>query len=246
MTFSFRDWIQPVIVRLSTLVLLVVSGLAMPAQSADPDFQLWSPIQLIHPIDERWEASMQIEPRLQSDISKFSQLVYKPAVNYHFSKTFAFSAGYKYIDKYHEANEQDLWQETHCNKKFEDLVTGFQIRLEERFIDDLGGVIPRLRFLQHLSYPIGESQSYVTGFGAIRINLDDKGAGPVSGFEQSRVYAALGRHFGDYVQFECGYLWRYEEERSGIDLNDHAIHFQLLLNTKRKRTRKPRVRDRYR
>jgi hypothetical protein len=84
------------------------------------------------------------------------------------------------------------------------------------------------------------------GFGAVRFNLDNKGEGPVSGFEQSRIYAALGRHFGDHVQFECGYLWRYEEERDGDDRSDHAIHFQLLINTKAKWIKKPTVRDRYR
>jgi hypothetical protein len=246
MTLSFQDRIQPMILRLSALVVLLVSGLTMPALAADPDLQLWIPIQLIHPVDEHWELSMQVEPRLESDISEFSELVYKPAINYHFNEAFAFSVGYKYIDKYRKADEQDLWQETHCNKKIDDLVTGFQVRLEERFIDDIGGVIPRLRLLQHLSHPLGESPNYLTGFGAVRFNLDDKGTGPVSGFEQSRVYAALGRHFGDRVQFECGYLWRYEEERSGFDLNDHAIHFQLLINTKRKRVKKPSVRDRYR
>jgi hypothetical protein len=189
---------------------------------------------------------MQIEPRLKDDISEFSQLVYKPALNYHFNSTWAFSTGYKYIDKYREANENDIWQEGHFNKTFGDLVTGFQVRLEERFIDDMDGVIPRLRFLQHLSHPLGNSPFYLTGFGAIRFNLDDKGQGPVSGFEQSRIYAAVGRHFGDNIQFEAGYLWRYEEERSGNDLNDHAVHFQLVLNTKAKRVRKPQSRDRYR
>ena len=159
---------------------------------------------------------MQIEPRLQNDISDFSQLVYKPAVNYHFNRTFAFSAGYKFIDKYHQANEHDLWQETHCNKKFGDLATGFQIRLEERFIDDIGGVIPRLRLLQHLSHPLGQSPNYVTGFGAIRLNLDNKGKGPVSGFEQSRIYAALGK---PEEAFEAN-LRRLEADPSVLDRLD--------------------------
>jgi hypothetical protein len=173
-------------------------------------------------------------------------LVCKPAINFHFNETWAFSNGYKYIDKHHGSNEQDIWQECHYNKTFDDLVTGFQVRLEERFIDDLSGVIPRLRLLQHVSHPIGDTPLYLTGFGAVRFNLDDKGEGPVSGFEQSRLYAALGRHIGNQTLFEVGYLWRYEEERDGDDANDHVIHFQLVLNTKAKRTKKPATRDRYR
>jgi hypothetical protein len=221
-------------------------GVLPDADSAEPDLQLWFPAQFIHPCSENLSISLQIEPRLRDDISEFSQLVYKPALNYHFNDNWALSAGYKYIDKHDASNEQDFWQESHYNKKFGDLVTGFQVRLEERFIDDINGVIPRLRLLQHLSHPIGDTPSYLTGFGAIRFNLDDKGQGPVSGFEQSRIYAAVGRHFGDNIQFEAGYLWRYEEERSGEDLNDHAVHFQLVVNTRAKQVKKPHHRDRYR
>jgi hypothetical protein len=126
------------------------------------------------------------------------------------------------------------------------LVTGLQVRLEERFIDDIGGVIPRLRFLTHVSHPLGESRNYVTGFGAIRFNLDDKGEGPVSDFEQSRIFAGLGRHIGDRIQFEAGYLWRYKRERTGADRSDHAIRFHLVLNTRAKDIKKPGSRDRYR
>lgn len=98
----------------------------------------------------------------------------------------------------------------------------------------------------HASHPVGGSASYLTGFGAVRFNLDDKRTGSVSGFEQSRIYAGLGRHFGKHVQFEAGYLWRYEEGRAGGNLSDRAIHFQLVVNSKAKRILKPTSRDRYR
>jgi hypothetical protein len=231
------------VVAIAILTMLLGAG---GAESADPDLQLWFPVQLIHPLSQQWSVSMQTELRLQDDISEFSELVYKPALNYHFNDTWAVSIGYKYIDKYHEADEQDIWQEGHYNRKFGDLVTGFQVRLEERFIDDINGVIPRLRFLQHFSHPICDGPYYLTGFGAIRLNLDDKGQGPVSGFEQSRIYGALGRHVGQHMQLEFGYLWRYEEERTGGDENDHAVHFQLIYNTRGKRIKKPHHRDRYR
>lgn len=63
--------------------------------------------------------------------------------------------------------------------------------MEERFIQNVSGVLSRLRLLQHLSHPIGESRNYWTGFAAIRLNLDEKGQGPVSGFEQSRTLSDL-------------------------------------------------------
>lgn len=216
------------------------------AKSADNDLQLWFPVQVVHPFDDEWTVSMQTEPRLKDDISEFSELVFKSGVHYHLDPSWVFSAGYKYSDKYKKANEQDPWQEITFNKTFDDLVTGYQVRLEERLIDDIDGILPRVRFLTHLSHPLGDSPYYLTGFGAVRFNLDDKGEGPVSGFEQSRIYAGLGRHFGDHIQFEVGYLWRYEEERTGDDRSDHAIHFRLVYNTKGKRIKKPHPRDQYR
>lgn len=54
-------------------------------KSAPPDLQLWLPTQIIHPIGKDWAISMNTEVRLQDDISEFSRLVYKPALNYHFS-----------------------------------------------------------------------------------------------------------------------------------------------------------------
>jgi hypothetical protein len=232
-----------VTVVLALLHLLVVTR---DARSSDADLQLWFPVQVIHPVGDQWSLSVQAEPRFDDNISRVSQVVYKPAINFHFNSTWAFSAGYKYIDKYQEADERDIWQELHLNRKLDDLVTGFQLRLEERFIGGIDGVLPRLRLLEHISHPIGDSQSYLTGFGAIRLNLGDLDEGPVSGFEQSRIYAALGRHIGDRIQFEAGYLWRYERERTGDDKSDHAIHFQLLYNTRSKPVRKPSARDRYR
>lgn len=216
------------------------------ARAQDADLQMWFPVQLIHSCGDRWSVSMQAEIRLQDDISEYSQLVLKPAINYHFNETWALSVGYKNINKFEDANENDIWQEVHFNKKFGDLVSGFQVRLEERLINDIDGAIPRLRFLQHLSHPIGEGPYYLTGFGAIRVNLNNRGTGPIQGYEQSRIYTAVGRHIGKRAQFEVGYLWRYEFERDGSNLNDHAVHFQLTIHTRAKKINKPTHRDRYR
>jgi hypothetical protein len=238
-------------IRSQTLYVLFAFALtsilgSQDAYSTEPDLQLWVPVQFIHPVGEKWAVSMQAETRLKEDISEFSQLVLKPAINHHFNDTFALSVGYKWIDKFEQANESDFWQEFHINRKFNDLVTGFQIRLEERFIEERDGVLPRVRFLEHMSHPIGEGPNYLTGSLALRFNLGGNGSGPVNGFEQSRVYAALGRHLGKRTLFEVGYLYRYEIERVGSDLNDHALHFQLVVNTRAKKIKKPYHRDWYR
>jgi hypothetical protein len=228
------------------LVLLFLFGTGDTVLADDEDLQLWSPIQIIHAITDDVSLSMQIEGRFQRDISKFSELVLKPAVNYHFNDVWGLSAGYKFIEKYEGPNEQDPWQELIYTRHHGELVTKLQLRLEERLIGGIDGILPRVRLLGHLAHPIGDSPYYLTGWGAVRFNLDDKGEGPVSGFEQLRLYAGIGRSLNDHVQVEFGYLWRYEEKRVRESLTDHALHLQFVIHTDGRLTTKPHGRDQYR
>jgi hypothetical protein len=211
------------------------------ATAADDDLQSWFPMQLVHPVDEQWSLSMQTEVRLQDDISEFSE---------NWSTNRLCTTTRTPVGSCQPATSTSISTKVPTNRilnrKSQDLVTGYQVRLEERVIDDIDGVLPRLRLLTHMSHPLGESPFYLTGFGAVRFNLDNKGEGPVSGFEQSRLSLSLGHHIGDHIQFEAGYLWRYELERGQDDKSDHAVHLYVLVNTKAKRVKKPAHRDRYR
>jgi hypothetical protein len=214
------------------LVFLLASGRAV---AADDDLQFWFPVQVVHPFGDSWTVSMQAEVRLQDDISEFDELVLKPALNYHFNEHWALSLGYKYIDKYDASNEHDIWQELHYNWACKKWSGGHQVRLEERIIDGIDGVLPRIRFLSHIAHPLGDSDWYGTGWGAVRFNLDDKvdssGGGPVSGFEQVRLFAGLGKHLGENTKAEFGYLYRYERERTSPNKSDHVIHLQMVFHT---------------
>ena len=240
---------MPNFLAVGAVVLTIASCLFVGnAHGEDTDLRMWMPVQIVHSNGEKWTFSFQTETRLKERISEFEKQVYKPAINIHFNETWWLSLGHKWIDRNSQilGDEHEPWQELHYNKTIDDLSSGFQLRLEERFIQNIDGVLPRLRLLQHLSHPIGESPNYVTGFGAIRFNLDEKGEGPVSGFEQSRIFVGLGRHIGERVQLEGGYLWQYERERTVENRSNHVIRFFLVFNTQAKRIQKPRQRDFYR
>ncbi len=218
-----------------------------PSGDTEQDFQMWLPIQFIHPFGEAWTVSMQTEFRRKDSLKEPSETVLKPGLHYHLNESWTFSAGYKYQSKYENSNEHDTWEEISFEKKWGDLVTGYQLRFEQRFIDDIPGVIHRARLLAHASHPLGEGPYYLTGFGAVRFNLNDKDEGPVEGFEQSRVFLGLGRHIGAHTQVKVGYLYRYQTERSGGDHSDHVLHIGWTFNTKAKEPpRKPRERDKFR
>ena len=222
--------------------LLGVGGTA----SADQDLQLWFPNQIVHPLTDDLTISMQVEGRFQDDISKFSQLVLKPALNYHFDEHWGLSAGYKFIEKYEQPNEHDPWQEVIYSELYGDLMVKYQVRFEPRLITGMDGVLPRIRSLVDLAHPIGDSPHYLASWGAVRFNLDDKGEARFPASSRSGGGLGLGTHLNRHAQFEMGYLYRYEREWTGDPLSDHAIQMHFVLNTGAKKSAKPRARDKYR
>jgi hypothetical protein len=215
------------------LAILVCALVATPnsaSQAAEQDLNLWSVFFLSHWFDDHWSASFQTEVRADGDISRFDALVVKPGGYYRFNDVVKLGAGYKYQDKGQAPNEHDAWQELYLHHGHRELELTHQFRLEERFINGIDGVIPRLRYLLHVDHPINSSW-YLAASEAVRFNLVDRGRGPVMGFEQNRLYFGVGYRTG-IAKIEFGYLWRYERERVGPDASDHVLRFQFLFDTK--------------
>ena len=200
------------------------------AVAAEQEYNHWSLIRFDHRFDDDWGAQFQTEVRMKDNISRFGEWIVKPSVVRHFSESVSIALGYKHIDKSREANEQDIWQELILKHPFNILSFTHQVRLEERFINGISGVIPRLRYLVAVTYPLS-SDLYLAASQATRFNLVSKGTGPVGGFEQNRLYFGVGLELSAHTKFETGYLWRYERQRSGPDKSDHVLRFQVLVQT---------------
>jgi hypothetical protein len=218
---------------LTILILALAMANASSARGAEQDLQNWSLVNFHHHFDERWAAAFQVENRVADNITQFDELILKPGGYYRFSKLLKFGLGYKYQKKHEKSNEQDIWQELYFTPSGLKWSWTHQVRLEERFIDDLNGVIPRLRYLVHIKHPLGTTGNRYFAFSeAVRFNLTDKGAGPVAGFEQNRIYFGVGFKTTRRLNIELGYLWRYERKREGPDASDHVIRLQFLFDTK--------------
>jgi len=223
------------------LILLATTLISANAQEVDSDVQSWNVVRLSVPIKEHWTFALQGEVRLSENITKVDEIVFKAYAHYKFGEKFGLSFGYKYIDRPGASSESDPWQEAVFPRKYGKFHVGHQIRLEERFYDGLEGILPRIRYLINFNRPIGSSIAYVTGFGAVRFNLDEKEAGPVAGFEQFRVNAGVGFHLGGYTRLEIGYLYRYEVIRDEANFSDNVIHFQVLFTTRKNEKKRPRA-----
>ena len=96
------------------------------------------------------------------------------------------------------------------------------------------GMIARTRYRLHAAHPLGSTPWYLVGSDEVFVNLNNQGEGPVSGFEQNRLFTGVGVHLGGHLRAELGYLWRWERKRSGPDRSDHVISVNLFFDTRAK------------
>jgi hypothetical protein len=197
------------------------------------DFQQWTLFFANHHLNETWSASIQLENRLRDDASEVDKQIFKPAGYYRFTDTLQLGMGYKYVKKKDSKDEQDPWQELFFNPApIGNFDWAHQFRWEQRTGSSLDGIVHRLRYLLHLSYPLGSSgKYYLAAQEAVRFNAASNDTGPVDGFEQSRLYFGLGRKMTPKLKVEVGYLWNYQREREGPNLSNHALRLQFLVDT---------------
>jgi hypothetical protein len=217
------------------VLILLVCVLPAFATQADTqnDFQQWSLFFANHHLGDTWSASIQLENRLRDDASEVDKQIFKPAGYYRFTDTLQLGVGYKYVKKKDSKDEQDPWQELFYNPaplgKWD---WAHQFRWEQRTGSGLDGIVHRLRYLLHLTYPLGTGDTwYLAAQEAVRFNAASNDTGPVDGFEQSRAYFGVGRKMTKKLKVEVGYLWNYQREREGPNLSNHVLRLQFLVDT---------------
>jgi len=197
------------------------------------DNQSWNTIRITTPINNSWSVSLQNEARFTEDMTNLDEYIIKLYAHHKFSEKFGLSFGYKHINRPSDFNETDPWVEAVFPRRYKKWHYGHQVRFETRFSSDLPGILPRLRYMVTYARQLGDTPWYMAGFGAVRFNLDEKGTGPVSGFEQVRANVGLGYHIGGFTRLEVGYLYRFERSREAANLSDNVLHVNLFFTTKR-------------
>ncbi|MBY8977080.1 DUF2490 domain-containing protein [Rhodobacteraceae bacterium NNCM2] len=202
--------------------------IAVPAQSVEPDLQSWNILKADIRLADHWGVALEAEMRIADDISEVDEIQLKPTMNYLFDDHMIFGAGYKFTEKPGKPNENDIFQEFTYKHGVADFALEHKFTLEERFVEDVPGILPRVTYTFGVSYPLNKTV-YLKASEQARFNLRDTGAGPVGGFEQNRVFAGLGFRVDHRVKIELGYLWRYERERSGPPKSDNVVQVQFVL-----------------
>jgi hypothetical protein len=219
----------------SKLVAYLLAGALVLFHASDgaseDDFQIWPVVTLHHGLTDHWGAHIQTRARFDEDVSRAKDLLVRTFGSWTNLKSLTFDLGYDYLHSLHSASEHRPWQAAEHKLSWRDLAVQNRIRLDQRLVEDVDGVVLRLRYRLRGTHPIAGSDWYGVLSDEVFANLNDRGAGPVSGFEQNRLRAAVGVRFLGHLRAESGYEWQYAERRSGNAVNRHVFFVSLFVDT---------------
>jgi hypothetical protein len=206
---------------------LLMVGAALPrvAQGAEDDTQQWTSASFTHALDDKVSLSFSSRVRFDEDISRKKDLLLGPGMSYALSPALSLGGGYTHLHAFPSgsSSENRAWQQVGFVEKLWGASVGNRLRLEERFVEDVGGAIIRARYRLRLDMPLGGSPWALVGSEEVFVNLNSQGEGPVGGFEQNRLYGGLGFRVTEQLRLEGGYQWEYKENRGSESENVHAI-----------------------
>jgi hypothetical protein len=217
--------------RCAQLVACGLLLLPLRGGAADSDIQFWPAITLNHGFTGTWGGHLQIRARFDDDVSETKDLLIRPFISWDPVHSVTLELGYDYLHSYTASSENRVWQAAGHRVKWRDFKLNNRIRLDERFVEDVPGVVVRFRYRFRASHPIAGSAFYAAISDEVFANVNDQGSGPVYGFEQNRLRFALGGSYFKRLRTEAGYEYQYSQSRSGTDRNTHIFFIEVSVDT---------------
>jgi len=126
-------------------------------------------------------------------------------------------------------NENRGWQQ--YNYEVFTAYGGFKLstRLEERTVNNAGGLALRARQLVQWTYPLNDLW-YLIAAEEVFFNLNTVSWGPVTGYDQNRVFAGIGYRFNGTTRAEIGYLNNFINRDFVEDLDVDFLTFNVYVD----------------
>lgn len=102
-------------------------------------------------------------------------------------------------------------------------------RLEERTVNNAGGLAMRVRQLFQWTYPLNDL-FYLMAAEEVFLNLNTVSWGPVAGYDQNRVFAGVGYRFNQTTRAEIGYLNNFINRDFVDDLDVNFLTFNVYVD----------------
>ncbi|QQR89972.1 MAG: DUF2490 domain-containing protein [Myxococcales bacterium] len=128
-----------------------------------------------------------------------------------------------------EAHEHRLWQQFQVSFEWPyQLQLGLRTRVEERFSPDDSGVGIRLRQRVRLVWDFEHLPSAFSAFSVEAFfAMNDNTWSQQAGFDQIRLYGAIGYHFTNELRAEIGYQLLAQEENSSVFFSQYSRFLAL-------------------
>jgi hypothetical protein len=201
-----RSYRSPVFALALSLLGAVV---AAPARADVTDTQQWTQVTLQKELTDRWRAYFEVQPRFGKDVDGLERMIIRPAIGYRLNPKLSVWQGYGYTPQFEPEDlyEHRLFQQLLFEDRRGKTAFTSRTRLEERFIEGAGGTAVRLRTMLRLMHPVSADQRWaVVGYEEVFWNLTSTSNGPVSGFDQNRLFLGVSRQVSKELRVETGYL----------------------------------------
>jgi hypothetical protein len=227
---------------LAGMVLLLASGLFGQTRVTDNNAHGWFNYFGDHPIAEgsRWGVHLEGQYRRHDVMTKWQQLLLRPAVNFDVNKYLQVTGGYAFAETWPYGDypftrgrfpEHRVWEQATIRLRSGKVAWSTRLRFENRWIGRLSGGFRyenRMRMMQRGTVPI-KGKLYATAYDEFWFYVKPYVSN--SAFDQNRAYGALGYKAGKHWNVEVGYMNQAVLQRSGRVLeSNHTLMVSLISN----------------
>ena len=217
----------------SALLFFIDSAKTLADPYLEDDLGLWAPVYIKMPLTEKIKSNLEINPRIQENVTHINQLLVRPSLGYQLTKDLSVWQGYGWVTNYipRFVREQRIWQQILHEKNFSKFVLTNRFRFEERLIQDVEGVSLRGRYLLRTLYPVSKNKLWSLVLSdELFVNLNAHHDGPQVGVDQNRLFVGVNKKINKNINIEGGYQLQYINSLSPhIDKLNHIILISLYV-----------------
>lgn len=217
----------------TTLVVVLLVALPRSATAADHQFQGWTPAYLNLAFNDRVNGWYEVQPRFSED--GVSQLLLRTALGYRFYGRWSAWLGYAWTPSLQPdfQTENRIFQQLLYADDFWFGRLTSRTRLEQRWIGGADGVAWRARTLLRDQIPFTDDGLWrAVAQDEVFFNLNSPEDGPVSGFDQNRLFVGVNYLVNQNLNIDLGYQFQYLNRREPGFPDDitHVLLVQLFFD----------------
>jgi hypothetical protein len=225
-------WPHASCARLATVLLACAAG-AGTAYAQD-DVQLWISANTAGPVHGPYRVSAEVHARWMDDVQKYQRTVLRlqagRALTPHVTAWFGFEETWPVAHR--TVRETRIWQQVIFVQPVGTWSFSHRARLEERFIDQSDGMVPRLRYSLRATRPF-HPQSAWGSVVAAEIFFQLRSAYLSSqrfpaGLDRDRVQAGISRRLTRTLTIEPAYVLQFiNAPQPSPDRREHLLQLQV-------------------